>query len=123
MKVLTFGIKSETEIMKEFKSAWAAARGGKSFKRQEGVYFTSLEAARNFLTPGRMELLHLIRVAKPHSIYSLAKLAKRRFPSVFKDVELLKRHGLVSLARDKHSARRAITPHVDYGAINLWISV
>ena len=123
MKVVTFGIKDEGAVMKDFQRAFEAAHGRKPFKPDSGVYFTSLEAVRNFLTPKRLELLRLIRAKKPHSLYELAKHAHRSFSSVLKDVELLAKHGLVRLAKEKDSVRHAVHPHVGYTAINLWINV
>lgn len=123
MKVVTFRIKGEDAAMREFHAAFEAARQREPFAPESKVYFTSLEAARNFLTPKRLALLRLIRLRKPRSIYDLAKQAQRSFSSVFKDVELLAKHGLVRLAKDPDSARRAVHPTVAYQAINLWISV
>jgi len=123
MKVVTFRIKDEDSAMQEFHKAFEAARHRGAMAPKSKVYFTSLEAARNFLTPKRLALLRLIRLRRPRSIYELAKLAQRSFPSVFKDVDRLAKHGLIGLSRARNSARRAVHPTVAYQAINLWISV
>jgi predicted transcriptional regulator len=123
MRVMTIGIKSEKEAMKEFEAAFCAAQNRSPFKAARGVYFTSLEAARKFLTPRRLEILHSIKERAPKSLYELAKTVRRSFPSVLRDVEILSRHGLVKLTRTRESVRQAIHPRVGYDAINLWIAI
>ena len=123
MKVMTISIKSEKDAMEDFEQAFKAARARTSFKPKKGVYFTSLEAVRNFLTSNRLALIHLIKEKSPRSIYGLAKLADRSFPSVLKDVNILSKHGLVTLTKEKESPRHAVHPSVSYSAINLWIGV
>ena len=123
MKVITFGVQSAQEGRREFVAAFEAARLRKPFSLRKGVYFTSLEAVRNFLTPKRLALLHVIKERSPRSLYALAKFSKRSFPSVFKDIEVLSKHGLVRLARDRQSRRRSVLPSVEYDAIHLWIGV
>lgn len=123
LRVASFGIKSREELFQDVLDAEKAVRNGLPFKPRKGVFFSSIEAMRNFLTPKRLELLHKIKETKPHSIYRLAKIVGRGFPSVLRDVELLVRHGLVKLPRDKKSKRQARQPTVRYDAINVWIEI
>lgn len=123
MKVMTIGIKSEEEAKSEFREAFHAAQKKIPYKPKTGVYFTSLEAARNFLTRKRLELLHVIKERSPKSIYELAKLTHRNFPSVLKDIMILSKHGLVKLRKTMESPRRAVDMKVSYDAINLWIGI
>lgn len=123
MKTITFTIKSLEEGFKDFAEAFEAARLRLTYKPRNEVSFTSLEAARNFLTPKRIALLHAIRIREPRSLYELARLVKRNFSSVFKDVAILRRHGLVQLSRVPRSRRRAVAPKVRYEAIRLQIAV
>ena len=123
MKIMTIGIKSNTEARKEFEEAYESARKKTPFSPKKGVYFTSLEAARNFLTPKRIELLHVIKKRNPHSLYELAKWSGRGFSSVLRDVEMLAKHGLIKLTKPAHSARKIVHPEVEYDAISLWIGV
>lgn len=123
MKVMTIEIKSEQEAKNEFRKAFRAAQKGISFEPKTGVYFTSLEAVRNFLTRKRLELLHTIKEKKPKSIYELAKLTRRNFPSVLKDITILSKHGLVKLSKVMESPRRSIQMKVSYDTINLWIGI
>lgn len=124
MQIMTFGVKSEREAFREFAAAVEAAQRGHSRTGpNEASYFTSLAAVRNFLTPKRLELLHLIKNRNPKSLYALAKSAERSFPSVLKDIELLARHGLVKLKKEKKSPRHSIQARVSYDAIHLYIGV
>ena len=123
MKIKNFEIKNLNETVKEVKKAYRAAVERKAFKPKKGVYFTSLEAARNFLTPKRIELLHVIKERLPRSLYELAKQTGRSFPSVLKDIEILKKHGLITIEKPKGYARNNFLPHVDYDAISLRIGV
>lgn len=123
MKVMTIGIKSENDAMKEFERAFESAHKRTPFTPIKGAYFTSLEAVRNLLTPKRLALVHIIKERSPRSIYGLAKLADRSFPSVLKDVNILSKHGLITLTKEKESARHIVQPSVNYSAINLWISL
>lgn len=122
MKEIHFGIKTIDETFLDIEKVAAAALSGKKFKPVVGTYFTSLEAARNFLTPKRIQLLTLIRERKPKSIYALAKLCNCGFATVFRDVSILERHGLLKLSRTTDS-RRSVRPVVSYGAIHLRIPI
>ncbi len=123
MKVMRIGIKSDDEARRDLIAAFEAARSNRPFKPIKGVYFTNLEAARNFLTPRRIELLGIIKKRSPRSLYELSKLAKRSFASVHLDVTTLAKHGLLKLTHIPHSPRRAVHPTVSYDSISLAISL
>lgn len=123
MKVVSFSIKSLEESMDEFVEAYEAVRKRLPYKRHDGVSFTSIEVMRNFLTPKRLEILRCIKEKNPQSVYTLAKLVHRSFPSVLRDIEILHKHGLVKLPKAKKSPRRAIAPCVDYDAIDIRIAL
>ena len=123
MKVMTIRIKSESEAMKDFAQAFDAARKRRPMKTKKGAYFASLEAVRKILTPKRLQLLRAVKAECPKSIYALAKMTRRNFSSVLKDVELLTRHGLIELTKAKRSPRRAVHARVSYDAIQLWIGI
>jgi predicted transcriptional regulator len=87
-----------------------------------GIYFTSLEAAREILTPKRLQLLRVIRQDRPDSAYQLAKLVDRDFKNVHADVQALAAYGLVSLKKTQ-AGRRATAPRVPFSAIEFRIAV
>ena len=123
MKVKSIRIKSREDGWKEFNAAWKTAAKGGKVKERVGVYFTSLEAVRNFLTPKRLQLLHLIKEKQPKSLSDLARWTGRSFPSVFRDVDTLTRHGLVTLSKKSDSLRSMVCPRVDYDELDLKIAV
>lgn len=90
----------------------------------QGVYFTSIEAARNLLTPSRLALLLAIRTKRPRSMYELAKTLKRDFKNVQEDLRLLERYGLVRMTRSRRrGARRVRVPKAVFGEIALKIAI
>ena len=60
-RTLTIKIKPVEEALGGFRETFKALESGRRVKRREGVYFTSIEAARNLLTPNRLAVLRAIR--------------------------------------------------------------
>src|SRR3989454_304215 len=102
-KTLTIQIKAADEALKGFRETFKAVEAGRRVTRREGVYLTSIEAARNLLTPNRLALLRAIRTKRPGSIYELAKIVGRDLKNVQDDLRLLERYGLVQIG---HGAAR-----------------
>ena len=98
-------------------------RAGKRVKPQEVIGFTSLEAARNFLTRQRLALLRAIRTHHPHSIYDLAKTVKRNLKNVQEDVRILERHGLVRITKRPRGKNKVRVPEVPFEEIALRIAI
>ena len=67
-KTLTIQIKPDREALESFRQTFKTLQAGRRVHRREGVYFTSVEAARNLLTPTR---LHIERRYFGSSISSL----------------------------------------------------
>ena len=123
-RTLTIGIKSIAQGLKDFGETFDAVRAGRRVRRQEGVYFTSLEAARNLLTPSRLALLRAIRNRRPGSIYELAKMVSRDLKNVQQDLRILERHGLVRMSRRRGVGKRKVRiPRAMFGAIQLKIAI
>lgn len=123
-KTLTIEIRPLSDLTSDFRGAFKAAQRGRPFKRREGVYFTSLEAARGFLTKERLALLHAIREKHPHSIYELAKMADRDLKNVQQDVALLERHGLVTFTERRRGEKSKVRiPEAPFDEIALRIAI
>ncbi|CUS39379.1 HVO_A0114 family putative DNA-binding protein [Candidatus Nitrospira nitrificans] len=122
VKRLKVGVRSLDEGLQEFGSTLKAIQSGKVLTKRTGVYFVSVEAMRQVLTPSRLALLHLIRTRRPRSIAALAKLIGRNFKNVHADVKLLADLGLVHLEPGAH-LRDAVTPTVPYERIQFEIAV
>jgi predicted transcriptional regulator len=96
-KTLTIEINSMGEALEGFRKTFKALEAGRRVARHEGVYFTSIEAARNLLTRNRLALLRAIRARRPGSIYELAKTVKRDLKNVQQDLRILEEYGLIRM--------------------------
>ncbi len=123
IKNITIGIKSAEQGLKEFTRTIKNIQKGSIPKaKKEATYFVNVEAFHSVLTLKRLELLHVIRENKPHSIYELANLVKRDLKNVQNDVSLLNRIGLVQISKSTQ-ARNRVTPYVEYDRLQVQIPV
>lgn len=123
-RTLTIQIKPMDEALEGFQKTFKALQAGKRVAPQRGVYFTSLEAARNLLTPARLALLRAIRLHRPRSIYQLAKVVRRDLKNVQADLHILEEYGLVTLKGTRRpDPRRVKVPHVLVGTIAVKIAI
>jgi len=124
-KTLTIEIKQVHEVLGDLREAFKIAASKRPVHRaRPGVYFTSIEAARNLLTPNRLALLRAIRTRRPQSVYGLAKIVKRHLKNVQDDVQLLERYGLVRLVAGRSSGFRRVTvPQAPFARIALKIAI
>jgi predicted transcriptional regulator len=123
MKRVTFTIEPFTEGLKRFKETFEAVQSGRRVAPREIVGFTSLEAARNFLTRERLGLLRTIKARQPRSIYELASMAGRDLKNVQEDIRILERHGLVRIAKRPRGGRKVTVPQVPFEEIALKIAI
>jgi predicted transcriptional regulator len=124
MKTVTFAIKPLGEVADEFVKTFDAVRTGRRVpKKSDGVGFTSIEAARNFLTRERLALMRTIRTRHPGSLYELAKIVNRDFKNVQDDIRILERHGLVRISKEQRGKRKVKVPQVLFEEIALKIAI
>jgi predicted transcriptional regulator len=125
MKTVTFSIKSLDDVMNDFAETFEAVRSGRRVPKgsREEVGFTSIEAARNFLTRERLALLLTIRTRHPGSLYELARMVKRDFKNVQQDIGILERHGLVRISKEPRGKRNVKVPQVPFEQISLKIAI
>lgn len=122
VKKIDIGIKGLKESLKDFANTWKKLESGKRVKKEEGIYFDSIDTMRAVLTNKRLLILKVIRERKPASIYELAKILGRDIKNVNQDLKLLSDSGLVTLEKTETDKKRVV-PHVDYAKILLEISV
>ena len=123
-KTLTMQIKSSKDTLEGFRESFKAVEAGRRVTRHKGVYFTSIEAARNLLTPNRLRLLRAIRRNRPGSIYELAKIVGRDLKNVQDDLRVLDEYGLVQLKRGRSASKRRVkVPRALFGEIALKIAI
>ena len=123
-KTLTIQIKSTEEALGGFQETFKAVEAGRQVSRREGVYFTSIEAARKLLTPNRVALLRAIRIKRPGSVYELARGVERDLKNVQDDLRVLGQYGLVRLMSDRGTGgRRVRVPRAPFSEIALKIAI
>ncbi len=122
IKKIDIGIKGLKESLKDFAETWKKLEGGKKVKKEEGIYFDSINTMKVALTNSRLLILKTIRERHPQSVYELAKILGRDLKSVNQDLKLLAEIGLVTIEKAEDNGKRVI-PHVDYGKILLEIPV
>ena len=121
---LTIHIKPLERMLSGFSDTFKAIQRGRKVRTRRGAYFTSIEAARNFLTPERLALLRVIRESRPGSVYELAKITGRNLKTVQTDLKILEKHGLVHFRAARKSAHRtAKVPEAPYREIALKIAI
>ncbi|MBI5143171.1 MAG: MarR family transcriptional regulator [Nitrospirae bacterium] len=122
VKKIDIGIKGLPESLHDFAAAWKKLESGKEIRKDEGVYFDSIDTMRAVLTNNRLLVLKTIREKHPASVYELAKMLKRDLKNVNQDLRMLAEAGLVTLEKTETDKKRVV-PHVDYGKILLEIPV
>ena len=104
-KTLTIRIKPLGEAMETFRRTFKAVevstRSTTRVQHREGIFFTSIEAARKLLTPNRLALLRAICTGRPGSMNALARRMGRDLKNVQQYLRLLESYGLVRMARSR----------------------
>jgi predicted transcriptional regulator len=116
VKKINIGIKSLNESLEDFADTWKKLESGKKVKKEEGIYFESIDAVRSILTNNRLLILKTIKEKHPKSIYELSKMLGRNLKNVNQDLEMLLRIGLVELKKETTDKNR-VTPFVNYNEI------
>jgi len=104
LKTIRVKIKSVDDALDDAIGVMRAIQAKKKVRKQQGEYFESLEAVRAALTETRLALLRVIRKRKPKSVAELARIAKRDFKAVYRDVEALRDLGLIQVADRRRGA-------------------
>jgi predicted transcriptional regulator len=123
-KTLTIRIKSADKALEEFRKTFKDVEAGHRVRKREGVYFTSIEAARNLLTPNRLALLRAVRSERPGSIYELSRMVNRDLKNVQEDLRILETYGLVRMADATRTGKRRVrVPRSLFDEIELKIAI
>lgn len=101
LKTIRVKIKSLDEALDDAIGAMRAIQSKKRVRKRVGEYFESLDAVRAALTEKRFALLRLVREREPASVAELARMAKRDFKTVYRDVEALRELGLITIAEKR----------------------
>jgi predicted transcriptional regulator len=122
---ISFSTRPFSEVMGDFAKTFEAVRSGQRIPKgvRQEVGFTSIEAARNFLTRERLALLRTIRSRHPDSLYELPKMVGRDFKNVQEDIGILERNGLVRITKQPLGKRKVKVPQVPFEEIALRIAI
>ena len=116
---IKIGFKHIRAALDNFVETGETVISGESVKEEIGVYFTNVEAFSKAINPRRLELLNIIKAAKPSSINELALLAYRNIKNVAEDLKFLTQAGLIKIKEVQNRAE----PQVDYDEIDVRIAI
>lgn len=122
IKPIKITIKSRTQVLKEAGEAFTAVLEGKEYEKHEEISFDNLETLRRALTPKRLELLHIIKLCHPESIYELAQMVERDAKNVTEDLHYLQELGVISL-QHIHDDRERIKPLLETDKLQVEIAI
>ena len=100
----------------------ALAKRAKLIQKKNEIFFDTVAAFRNFMTIQKIEILTIIAVQKPASIYELAKLVDRDFAAVLRDCTGLEATGFITL-KSTNNAKGSKIPQLrfSYGGIIIYL--
>jgi predicted transcriptional regulator len=95
-----------------------------SKRAKESDYDPSdIELLRTIFSNEKTKILYTIKKHKPKSIYELAKILKRDFKSVYKDLKVLERFEFIEFYSEKVGNRESLRPVLALNELNITISI
>ncbi len=85
--------------------------------------FSDIKLLRTLLSNEKSRILIVLKSKKPSSIYGLAKLLKRDFKSVRKDIKVLERFGFIDFVEEKVGKRASLRPILTLDKLNIEINI
>lgn len=85
--------------------------------------FKGLSMLRSLLSNEKARILHTIKTKNPQSVYELAKILKRDFKSVNKDIKILEKFGFIDLISEKTGKRSRLKPVLILESLNIEFKV
>ncbi len=119
LKTIRVKIRSVEQVLDDAIDTMRALQVRKRVVKRRGEYFESLEAVRAALTEKRLALVRMVRERKPASVAELARLARRDFKSVYRDVEALRDLGLITMG----TTRRGISSRLRSDATEIVLRI
>lgn len=78
---------------------------------------------RKIFSNEKTRILYVLKSKKPKSIYSLAKILKRNFKSVYTDLKILERFGFIEFHSEKKGNRESLKPVLKIDSIVLKLAI
>ena len=125
IKNIKVEIKPLKEVLEDAAEVMSKIKADKKVAPKEGISFGNVESFREFFTPKRLELLHVIKQKQPKSIYELAKLTGRNFKNVVLDIKILEKYGLIDTKKITFQGKKGykIMPVFDYDKLTVDIAM
>ncbi len=92
-------------------------------KTHGGINFDEIAALRHLLSNEKARILRTIQDKKPESIYELAKILRRDFKSVRKDVELLQQYEIIRLIQREKGRRKMLKPILNLDILHIILKI
>ncbi len=89
----------------------------KLLKKEKEFDSSDIEKLRRIFSKERGKLLYFLKREKPKSIYSLAKIIRRDFKSVYSDLKMLEKVGIIDFVLEKKGNREKLIPKIAYDRI------
>ncbi len=78
---------------------------------------------RQVLSREKAKILYVLKIKKPKSMYSLAKILGRDFKSVRDDLKLLERFGFIEFHSFKTGKRESLTPTLIIEQLQILVNI
>lgn len=78
---------------------------------------------RKLFSNQKTRILYTLKKEKPKSIYDLARILKRDFKSVYRDLKLLERFGFIEFVAEKKGDRESLKPVLRIETLYLQINI
>lgn len=92
-------------------------------KTHGGINIDEIAALRHLLSNEKARIMRTLQSRKPSSIYELAKILKRDFKSVRKDIELLQQYDIVRLIKKEKGKRQMLKPVLNLDILHIVIKI
>jgi predicted transcriptional regulator len=94
-KNIKIGIATEEQVNQEFIDAWHRAEKGEITESEERIYFAKPVSLLKVLSDRKLKILYTLRSQGISTIQSLSNSLGRSYKTVYNDVQLLKKAGLI----------------------------
>ena len=125
VKNIVVEVKQLDSVLKDAAGIMNKIKNNERVMPQNRLSFGSIESFREFFTPKRLELLHVIKQKQPESVYELAKLVKREIKSVVVDIGILEKYELVDTKKinNKNGSGYKVMPVFDFDKLRVDIAM
>ena len=99
---IKIGIATEEQINQNFIDAWHRAEEGVLTETEESLYFLNTKTFLEILSQNQLAILYTLRAAGRVNIKTLENLLEKKHAHLSRDVQLLKKAGLIKETPSKN---------------------